>query len=199
MAQMLIWLISIAVGVSLLIVTAAAPYYGLHTLICALISFIIAVLAVRENERRIDDRGKILDLAATNARAMGSIWAWGVAVLVGTYGTGVLTWGEWWHFALAFGAAGILCLVFANLLLRAKTDELSAERILRLSRLLALVQLIGMVVVMIGLLVDGKMDFEERDWAGNNVFFFGAASLAVISFVSLRSYNRQLGVGPAQV
>jgi hypothetical protein len=69
------------------------------------------------------------------------------------------------------------------------------------------VQLVGAVAAMAGLILDGKLPFlpglpslieghyrvGAKDWAANDVFFFGAAALAIISAVALRSYNRALG------
>ncbi|MEE8310044.1 MAG: hypothetical protein V3R34_06600 [Hyphomicrobium sp.] len=48
---------------------------------------------------------------------------------------------------------------------------------------------VGMLITMIGLVIDDKMprDPQEPDWAANNIFFFGAAALALISANALRS------------
>ena len=49
--------------------------------------------------------------------------------------------------------------------------------------------LAGMVVTMLGLIIDGKMtrflDPRHGDWAANNFFFFGAMALAAISLNAL--------------
>lgn len=191
MASMVIWMLALAGSIGLLMVTAAGQYYALHLLIAALASFGIAIMAVRENERSIRSGAQVFALAAINARYMGLIWAWGTVALIAMYGL-LLEWKEWWQFAIAFGAAAVLCLAFSNLLASGERDKVKGEKVLRISRILAIVQLVGMLVVMLGLLIDGKMDFGERDWAANNVFFLGAAALAVISYVSLRNYNRIL-------
>ena len=61
---------------------------------------------------------------------------------------------------------------------------------LRIARYLAIVQLVGMVVTMLGLIIDGKMvrflTLRFTDWAANNVFF-GALGIAVISAYALRN------------
>src|SRR5262249_49311914 len=62
--------------------------------------------------------------------------------------------------------------------------------LLRRARYAAIVQLAGMVITMAGLIIDGKMTrfFTLRftDWAANNIFFFGALSIALISRYPLR-------------
>jgi hypothetical protein len=62
---------------------------------------------------------------------------------------------------------------------------------LRRARYLALIQFVGMIVVMLGLLIDGKMvrflNPRHTDWAANNIFFFGALALAAISGYALKT------------
>ncbi len=62
--------------------------------------------------------------------------------------------------------------------------------LLRLARYLTLGQLAGMIIAMLGLIIDDKMprDPQEPDWAANAIFFFGAAALAAISANALRSH-----------
>ena len=57
------------------------------------------------------------------------------------------------------------------------------QTLLNLARYLTIGQLAGMVIAMVGMIVDDKMprDPSEPDWAANAIFFFGAAALAVIS------------------
>jgi hypothetical protein len=45
-----------------------------------------------------------------------------------------------------------------------------------------------MIIAMVGLVLDDKMprSHEKPDWAASTIFFFGAASLAVISANALR-------------
>jgi len=102
----------------------------------------------------------------------------------------VLVWKEWWHFVLAFAVAAGLSFYFASTL---KKDALAGkedETMLKLARYLAMVQLAGMVITMVGLIIDGKMvrflTLRFTDWAANNVFFFGALGIALISAYALR-------------
>jgi hypothetical protein len=56
-------------------------------------------------------------------------------------------------------------------------------------------QLAGMILVVVGLLIDGKMvrflDPRYTDWAANNVFFFGALALAAISGHALKQQGHR--------
>lgn len=204
-SSMVVWTFSLALGISLLAITAVLPSIWLHTLLCALICLVIAILAVRENEAAIATETEVYKRSATNARFMGVVWTWGAVTLTLTYGL-ILHWQEWWHFALPFGAAALLCLCFSNLLQKGASDT-TAERALKISQFLAIVQLVGAAAAMVGLFIDGKLPFISgmpslieghyragaKDWAANNIFFFGAVALVVISAVAIRSYNRALG------
>ena len=121
---------------------------------------------------------------------MGYVWVWGALGLLITYASGAAAWHEWLHFFLAFAVAGAAALFFANLLQRDGNAGKVDEAILKISRYLAYAQLFGMLAVMIGLLVDGKMTRflipRHGDWAANNIFFFGALALAVISAYALK-------------
>ncbi|MEZ5925422.1 MAG: hypothetical protein R3D57_13660 [Hyphomicrobiaceae bacterium] len=208
---MIVWTMALVIGMSVQAIASAMPSVELHALISAMICLVIAVLAVRENEAAPRSDADVYALSATNARYMGIVWAWGAVTLTLTYAL-VLHWPEWWHFVLPFSAAAVLCLCFANLLTKG-IEKSTAERILKISRFLAIVQLVGAVAAMVGLFIDGKLPFltgmpslieghyrlGAKDWAANDVFFFGAAALAVISAVALRSYNRALNTDRSSV
>ncbi|MEZ5775058.1 MAG: hypothetical protein R3D33_10275 [Hyphomicrobiaceae bacterium] len=204
MAAMIIWIVIVALGVALIVITSAIGAVGLNALVAAMISLVIAILAVRENQAAAGGGAGAYQLSATNARYMGLVWAWGAVSLVLVYNA-ILKWPEWWHFVIAFAAAAALCLVFANLLEAAAKGDVPGERVLKLSRILAVIQLVGALVAVAGLAIDGKLAFlgmpsliNGRDWhgdpswVGSHVFFFGALALAAISAVALGSYNRAL-------
>lgn len=205
MVSTVIWIAAIAIASSLLIVTAGLGAVGLNALVAALISFVIAILAVRDNERIISSDADVYALASLNARYMAVTWGW-AAVAVAMVYMSAITWPEWWHFCVGFCAAALLCLCFSNLLTSEGASQVSGDRVLRLSRILSIVQLVACVVAIIGMVVDGKVPFlnmpsliegktrlGEPYWAAHNIFVFGAAALAAISTVSLMSYNRALG------
>jgi hypothetical protein len=57
------------------------------------------------------------------------------------------------------------------------------DTLLTIARYLTIAQLAGMIIAVVGMIVDHKMprDFREPDWAANAIFFFGALALAIIS------------------
>lgn len=187
----------IAAGVSVVLLAFAADGRAadvsmayVHAGIAAATALLVAGVAVRQCGLRLDKGASASEVASSNAWYMGLIWSWGTLALVATYGTGVLNWNEWWHFVIGFAAAAGLSLYFATAL---KKDALAGkenEKTLRLARYLAIAQLVGMVITMLGLVIDGKMvrflTLRYTDWAANNVFFFGALGIALISGYALR-------------
>lgn len=198
-STMVVWILTLAVAMSVQAITAAMPSIWLHTLISAMISLVIAVLAVRENEKPVASDTEAFALAATNAHYLGIVWSWAAVTIALTYGL-VLQWPQWWQFVVPFGAAAILCLCFANLMTKG-AENTTPERALKISRFLAIVQMVGALAAIVGLILGGKLPFlsgtpsaqAPREWAAHDVFFFGAMALSVIGFVALRSYNRALG------
>jgi hypothetical protein len=189
MLLMVLWVLGMAAGVSGLVLTAAARATNLqaayaHMAIAAIMGILFAVLAVRECRTMQAAGAAPLDVGSINARHMGAVWAWGALLLLITYGTGILAWKEWWHFFIAFALAGSLCLLFAAMVKHSAAMQ-------RWARYLALSQLAGMILVMLGLLIDGKMvrflEPRHTDWAANNIFFFGAMALAAISGYALKN------------
>ena len=188
-------LIAVAFSVALLVLTADARAEDVrmayaHAAIAAATALIVAGFAVSQCRVLVAKAASAAEIASSNAWYMGVIWSWGTLALIATYGTGVLVWNEWWHFVLAFAVAAGLSLYFANAL---KKDALAGKEyqsMLRMARYLAIVQLVGMVVTMLGLVIDCKMTrfltLRFTDWAANNVFFFGALGIAVISAYALR-------------
>lgn len=161
-----------------------------HAVIAAATALLVAGIAVRQCRTLLAKAASASEIASSNAWYMGLIWGWGMLALIVIYGTGVLVWKEWWHFVLAFGLAAALSLYFARVL---KNDALAGkedETMLRIARYLAIVQLAGMVITMLGLIIDGKMvrflTPRFTDWAANNIFFFGALGIAVISAYALQ-------------
>jgi FtsH-binding integral membrane protein len=189
MLPMVLWMLGMAICVGALVFTAAGGSSSLqlafaHMAIAATISIIFAMRAIRECRAMLGAGAAPPDVAGNTARSMGMVWAWGALMLVITYGTGVLAWKEWWPFFVAFTVAGGLCLCLAVAVKKSATIE-------RWARYLALSQLVGMTVVMLGLLIDGKMvrflNPRHTDWAANNIFFFGALALAAISGYALKA------------
>jgi hypothetical protein len=80
-------------------------------------------------------------------------------------------------------------MVFANLLDRDRATGRADPTLVKVGRVLVQVQLVGMAAGLISLFVDGKFprDATHPDWAGSNIFFCGALTLAIISLDALRA------------
>ena len=194
---MILWMGTIALSVVILVLSAAArgnePHLAyFHMGVSALVAITFAMIAVREGRQMIAERASDVELSAAMARFMGLVWSWGALALVITYATGIVTWVEWPGFFVAFLVAAGLSF-FVSFRLRSEDRKGSTDGMMRISRYLAWFQLVGMVIVMAGLLIDGKMArFLEvqspgwQDWAANNYFFFGALALSAISLYAIR-------------
>lgn len=192
---MVFWMLSIAVSVAVLVLSAAMRAQSgvqmayAHMTITAAVSIAFALVYIREAELLRSSGAHEGEVAANTARFSGLIYTWGALALAVTYGTGILNWKEWWHFFIAFFcASGLSLFVSATLKKDASAGRLDPT-MSRIGRYLAIVQLVGMLIVMLGLWFDGKMTRflvpRHTDWAANNVFFFGALALAAISAYAL--------------
>ncbi len=191
---MVTWILTIAISLALLAYTAAGrsesltmAYYNMA--IAAVVSLVFVGLALKSNMALRASGASRSALAANTARSMSLIWFWGVAGLAIIYGGGILVWKEWWHFLIAFAVVGGLCL-YSHIRLQRQADAgVDDPVLLRNGRIATIVQLVGMLAVVVGLLVDGKMVrfFVERytDWAANNLFFFGSAAIGAICAYAL--------------
>jgi hypothetical protein len=191
-----VWGISIVLSIAALVGTAAARAGNVqmayaHMGLAALASVLFAAIAIRDCRQLLASGAKYAEVAATNARSFGFVWAWGALVLLITYGAGVLSWREWWQYTIPFAAAAGLSLLFSRTLQKEAQGDTEDRGLLKLGRYLAIIQLAGMVVAMAGLLIDGKMtrflNVRYTDWAANNVFFFGALAIALISAFALHA------------
>lgn len=184
--------IIIAVGLSVLAVSAGAhagnPSMAyVHFATAAVIVSLLALVALRGARVLRVTHAPEATISAHLARHMGLVWTWGALALLITYPTGVLSWHEWWQFFLAFAVAAALCLFFAATLTKDAESGSTDATLLKLGRYLTFAQLGGMILVMVGLVIDGKMTrfINPRpgweDWAANNIFFCGAFALSIIS------------------
>ncbi len=183
MTEVFFWMLALTVGVVAIILSAAYGSPVLHMSICAVMSLSLAVVAIRENTRlRASGAGRNT-ISASTARHMGLVWIWGSLGLLVTY-LFILSWHEWWQFFLCLAAAGVLCLFLAATIDNDAASGKEDETILTLARYLAWGQLAGMVIAMIGLVLDTDkrfLDTTREDWAANSIFFFGALAIAVIT------------------
>lgn len=188
MSSMVVWMLTLALSLGAISISAAAGRPEVHLAMSAFVSLTIAIIAVRENRQLIASNASRSTIAASTARYLGLIWVWGALGLLMTYFVVFPTWREWWHFCLAFATAGVLSLFFAATLGRDAEKGQDDETMLRLGRALITGQFIGMAITMLGLAIDPDKSFfntKRPDWAANSIFFFGALSLAAISLNSI--------------
>lgn len=188
------WIFALALGLGATITTALGHQPGPHLVVAAIVAALLAVRGILVHRSVTAAAASRSAVASSNAASMALIWLWGGIALVVIY-TSILTWREWWQFALAFLVAGGISLGFSSLLARDAAAGKEDETMLKLARNFGWIQLVGMVLTMIGLLVDPDKRFLQvrdrwEDWAANSIFFFGAAALAVLSAYALKMEKR---------
>lgn len=193
MSSLVIWMLILTVGISATILSAAANLPLVHMAMVGAISLAIALIAIRENRQLVASGASKGEIAASTARYMGLVWTWGAVGLFVTYNF-ILQWKEWWHFFIAFAVLAVLCLFVSNSMGRDQVAGKEDKTFMTIARYLTVAQLVGMMVTVIGLLIDGKMirflNPRHQDWAANNIFFFGALALAAISYVALMARDK---------
>lgn len=193
MSSLAIWMLILTVSLSALVLSAAASMPMVHMALTGLVGLVIALIAIRENSTLVESGASKNEIAASTARYMGLVWTWGALGLFVTYNF-ILQWKEWWHFFLAFTVLAVLCIFLANSLSRDFEAGKQDDTMLTVGRYLTVAQLVGMMVTVAGLLIDGKMTRfltpRYTDWAANNIFFFGALALIAISFNALLARDK---------
>ena len=184
-----VWAGLLGLGVAAVVGGAAAGRPELTLALAALAGCAFAVVAIWQRGRLVAAGAREPALASSTAGAMGVVWGWAAVSMLVTY-LFVLSWHEWWQYVLGAGAIAALCFGFAAMMQRDAEAGREDATLLRLARYLTLGQLGGMIIAMLGLIIDDKMprDPQEPDWAANTIFFFGAAALAAISANALRSH-----------
>lgn len=191
MKSLVIWMTAFALGLSLLILTAAAKLFGVHALITASITFAIVIMAVRENQAAARDGMDIRKLASLNTRYAATIWAFATVAIVMMFGS-VLKPGAWPFYALSCAGAAILCLSVANLIETGDRDRQQTERVLRLARLFCISQLVISNVAILALWVSGKLVVRGESWAADQIVLFASIAIGIISVIAMRSYGEAI-------
>jgi len=181
-----LWIVALVIGTATVFCSAALHNPPLNLALTAIVGLAFAALAAWDRRQLAAAGASEPALSSATARSMAFVWLWAASSLLLTY-VFVLSWGEWWQYVLAAGAVAALCLFFASMMRRDAESGRRDEAMLNIARYLTIGQLAGMVIAMIGLIVDDKMprDPSEPDWAASTIFFFGAASLAAISLNAL--------------
>ncbi len=182
MRSTLIWIVFLAVGLLPILYSANANMPSVFLGLSALICLAFAAIAVADRQSLLAAGAGNSALSSCSARYMALVWAWAALGLLTIY-VFILSWHEWWQYVLGAGIIAVLCLFFSAALARDADAGREDETMLNLARYLAIGQLVGMIIAMVGLYIDDKVprDPREPDWAANTIFFFGAAALAVIS------------------
>lgn len=192
---MIVSAVSLIASVALMILFVARRGDGVqmayaHMGVAALVAIGFAAAFFKQNTAMRAAGASQSALAANTSRYVGYVWAWGAACLLTVYATGILVWREWLHFSLATVVLAGACLLFASMLQKDADAGKEDAAMLKLAHRLAIVLLAGMVIAIVGFLIDGKMvrflNPRFTDWAANNVFFFGAIAIAAISGYALK-------------
>ena len=164
-----------------------------YAALAALAAAVIAVLAVvqlRQLDQESAPRARIASIAARN---VSFVWIFGAMVLFLVYGF-ALKWREWLIFGFAMMIVGALTYGLAMMFAKDADHGKSDAAMLGFGRTLNIVQIAGMVIAMVGLLIDGKMAValaaSRSDWAANSTFFAGAAAIVVIGLASWQADTR---------
>lgn len=184
--SLVIWMATMTISLSAIILSAAAGMPDVNAWMAGVVSVFIAAVAIAENRTMAGSSASEAAIASSTARHMGMVWAWGALGLFTIYYF-ILQWKEWLPFTMAFIIVAVICLFFASILKRDSQSDQDDGAMTRIARTLTIAQLVAMIATMIGLVLDGKIPAvvkkspQWQDWAANNIFFFGALALALIS------------------
>lgn len=184
------WLCALTAAIFATILAATANQPILQMAATAAVSIAIALLAIRDHRKLRDVGGSASAVASSTARYLALIWAWAALTLLITYVFIIQQhWPEWWQFFLGFAFAAVASLGFSAMLDRDRAAGNTDPALVKFGRILVKAQVIGMFAGVASLFVDGKFPRAETyaDWAGCNIFFFGALAIAAISLDALRS------------
>jgi hypothetical protein len=192
--QMVLWMLSIAISVCLLVIAAATgadvqmAVRG-HLIIAGLVSIVMALLAISETRQLIRSGATDMLITGNLMRFMGLIWAWVVLTISITYGTGIVEWSAWLPYFTASAIFAGLFLFISRLLCDAARNGRD-ETMLRVCQYMAGITLFAMVmaIAFYGLnRLNTVSAIETGTWAADNVFFFGAFALAAVSAYLLKA------------
>lgn len=190
MSSLTAWMIALTLSICAIILTAAVSDPLLHMAASGVVSLVFAIIAIREQNALVASGAPQSAVGSSTARNMGLVWAWGGLGIFVTYAFILQQhWPEWWQFVLGFAIAAVASIVFSNMLDRDTAAGRVDDSILKVGRSLVILQLVGVAIAVISMFVDGKFPRAASypDWAGCNIFFFGAIAIAAISINALRT------------
>jgi hypothetical protein len=182
-AALIIWMVAITISLVITILSAAAGMPVLHMGVTVAIALTIAIVGM-QTRRALEKSGASRSaLAATTSRTIALVWIWEAVALFMTYEF-VLEWREANHFAIGFMLVGGLCFGLAIMFQKDADAGRDDDAMLKFARVLTILQTVGMLLAMVGLVIDGKFSFGfsfvKNAWAANNTFFFGALAVACL-------------------
>lgn len=195
---MVVGAISLVCSVAVMILFVARRGDGVHMAyahmgIAAIVAIGFAATFFRANTELRASGASQSAIAALTSRFVAYVWTWGALCLLTVYATGLLVWREWLTFTVACIVLAGLSMVLATMLQKDADAGREDATMLKLADVLAKILLVGMVITIVGFLIDGKMvrflTPRFTDWAANNVFFFGAISIAAITGYALKFKN----------
>lgn len=184
MPSMFVWGFAFAISLAVMLLTAGARMPQVHLVIAILICLGIAFVGILENQKMRREGASKAEIAATTARNMGFIYIWAATIIALTYLT-VLSWHEWWQWFFGFTLVGTACVFYSNALTRDISEGRQDETLLSIGNKLTWLQLVGMLIAIVAMPIDGKLtryvNPKLGDWAAQNTFFAGAIGLAILS------------------
>lgn len=196
---MLVSAISLICSVALMILFASRRGEGLHMAYAhmataAIVAIGFAATFFRANNELRASGASQSAVAALTSKFTGYVGGWAAVCLITVYGFGLVAWREWLTFTIACAVIAAMGILFATMLQRDADAGKDDAGMLKIAHGMAVVLLVGMVIAIVGLIIDGKMvrflKPEHGDWAANNVFFFGAVALAAIAGHALKNKGK---------
>ena len=184
-----IWMVILTVSVCVIILSAAIGDPPTLMAMTGIISFALALIAIREHRNLELSGASRASLSASTARHMGLIWMWGALGLLVSYGLILSeTWPDWTYYFAAFAAASIACLLYAGTVDRDEALGREDQTMVNLGKYLLIAQLLGVLVALITIYLDPSMQLlsdANPDWVANNIFIAGAIALTAVSGYAL--------------
>lgn len=188
-------LMALVVSVLVMVLAAARDARILFALAAALfaVQMIFATLRINwpllRDESAQSEKNIALVSAVRNSVLAGLAYAWGATAMLTVYSMSGLSWRHWWQYggAMALIAAGIF--IYTSRLC-ATDSKLRSPRALTYVTGLAALQGLGMIAALAYLLFSGKLTAPKSDWAANDIFFAGSATLALLSLISVLSHRK---------
>jgi hypothetical protein len=142
------------------------------------------------------EEGAAVASVLRNSVLAGLVYAWGAAAMLTVYSLSGLSWRHGWQYGAAMALIAIGIFVYTRWL-SADNSGLRTPHALAAVTSLGALQGLGMIAALAFLLLSGKLATHKSDWAANDIFLAGSATLALLSLISVLTY-RKLAQGPGR-